>query len=64
MQALKVSGQGYLILEDVRSSEEAKFIKSIDDPARKYNEYSKVSAEYFSCKPLWVMKNQLEIYKR
>jgi len=48
MQALKVSGQGYFILEDVRSSEEAKFIESIDDPARGYNGYCKVSAVYKS----------------
>jgi len=53
-----------IIWMDVRSSEEAKFIESIDDPARGYNGYSKVSAEWFPCKNLWVKKNQPEVYKR
>ena len=53
-----------IIWMDVRSSEEAKFIESIDDPARGYNGYSKVSAEWFPCKNLWVKKNQPEIYKK
>ncbi|MBM3708152.1 MAG: xylulose kinase, partial [Actinobacteria bacterium] len=49
---------------DMRSSEEARFIESIDDPARRYNGYSKVSAEWFPCKVLWVKKNQPDVYKR
>jgi FGGY-family pentulose kinase len=53
-----------IIWMDVRSSEEAKFIESIDDPARGYNGYSKVSAEWFPCKNLWVKKNQPEIYEK
>ncbi len=53
-----------IIWMDVRSSEEAKFIESIDDPARGYNGYSKVSAEWFPCKNLWVKRNQPEIYQR
>ena len=48
---------------DMRASEEARFIESIDDPARRYNGYSKVSAEWFPCKVLWVKKNQPDIYK-
>ena len=53
-----------IIWMDVRSSEEAEFIESIDDPARRYNGYGKVSAEWFPCKNLWVKKNQPEIYRR
>lgn len=53
-----------IIWMDVRSSEEAKFIESIDDPARGYNGYSKVSAEWFPCKNLWVKRNQPEVYKK
>jgi len=53
-----------IIWMDVRASEEAKFIESIDDPARGYNGYSKVSAEWFPCKNLWVKKNQPDIYKK
>ena len=49
---------------DMRSSEEASFIESINNPARKYNGYGKVSAEWFPCKVLWVKKNQPEIYKK
>ncbi|MDK2896697.1 MAG: hypothetical protein PWP04_817 [Candidatus Atribacteria bacterium] len=53
-----------IIWMDVRSSEEAEFIESIDDPARGYNGYSKVSPEWFPCKVLWVKKNQPEVYKK
>ncbi len=53
-----------IIWMDVRASEEAKFIESIDDPARKYNGYSNVSPEWFPCKNLWVKKNQPEIYNK
>lgn len=53
-----------IIWMDVRAAEEAKFIESIDDPARGYNGYSKVSAEWFPCKNLWVKRNQLEVYER
>ncbi len=53
-----------IIWMDVRSAEEAKFIESIDDPARKYNGYSNISAEWFPCKNLWVKKNQPEAYNR
>ncbi len=53
-----------IIWMDVRAAEEAKFIESIDDPARRYNGYGKVSAEWFPCKNLWVKKNQPEVYKR
>lgn len=52
-----------IIWMDVRATEEASLIESIDDPARKYNGYSKVSPEWFPCKSLWVKKNQPEIYK-
>lgn len=52
-----------IIWMDIRSKEEAKFIESIDDPARSYNGYGSVSAEWFPCKVLWVKKNQPEIYK-
>lgn len=53
-----------IIWMDVRASEEAKFIESIEDPARKYNGYSNVSPEWFPCKNLWVKKNQPEVYKK
>mgnify|MGYP001093294292 CR=1 FL=1 len=53
-----------IIWMDVRAAEEAKFIESIDDPARKYNGYGKVSAEWFPCKNLWVKKNQPEVYEK
>jgi len=49
---------------DMRSSEESQFIESIDDPARRYNGYGKVSAEWFPCKVLWVKKNQPEVYRK
>ncbi len=49
---------------DMRSSEEAKSIESISDPARRVNGYGKVSAEWFPCKVLWVKKNQPEVYRR
>jgi len=52
-----------LILRDVRSSEEAKFIEFIDNPAREYNGYSKVSAERFPCKTLGVAAVLLIISK-
>ncbi len=53
-----------IIWMDVRSSEESEFIESIDDPARKYNGFSKVSPEWFPCKVLWVKKNQKDVYQR
>lgn len=53
-----------IIWMDVRATEEAKSIESIDDPARKYNGYSNVSPEWFPCKNLWVKKNQPEVYKK
>ncbi len=53
-----------IIWMDVRASEEAKFIESIDDPARKYNGHSNISPEWFPCKNLWVKRNQPEVYKR
>lgn len=53
-----------IIWMDVRASREAKFIESIDDPARKYNGYSNISPEWFPCKNLWVKKNQPEAYKK
>ena len=53
-----------IIWMDVRASEEARFIESIDDPARKYNGYSNISPEWFPCKNLWVKKNQPEIYEK
>jgi len=49
---------------DMRSSKEASFIESIDNQARKYNGFGKVSAEWFPCKVLWVKKNQPEIYNK
>lgn len=49
---------------DMRSAKEAELIESIDDPARRYNGYGKVSAEWFPCKNLWVKRNQPEVYKR
>ena len=53
-----------IIWMDVRASDEARFIESIEDPARKYNGYSNISPEWFPCKNLWVKKNQPEIYKK
>ncbi|MHB8276289.1 MAG: FGGY-family carbohydrate kinase [Candidatus Humimicrobiaceae bacterium] len=53
-----------IIWMDVRSSEEAKFIESIDISPRKYNGWGSVSPEWFPCKNLWVKKNQPEIYKK
>lgn len=48
---------------DVRASKEARFVSSIDDPARKYNGYGPVSPEWFVCKNLWVKNNQPDVYK-
>ena len=53
-----------IIWMDVRSSEEARFIESIDMPPRKYNGWGPVSAEWFPCKSLWVKKNQPLVYER
>lgn len=53
-----------IIWMDVRASEEARFIQSLDHPARKYNGYGNVSPEWFPCKNLWVKKNQPEVYKK
>jgi ribulose kinase len=53
-----------IIWMDVRSSEEARFIESLDMPPRKYNGWGPVSAEWFPCKNLWVKKNQPEVYKK
>jgi FGGY-family pentulose kinase len=51
-----------IIWMDVRATEEAEFIDTIDDPARKYNGYGKVSPEWFPCKVLWVKRNEPHIY--
>lgn len=53
-----------IIWMDVRATEEAKIIGSIDHPARKYNGFGNVSPEWFPCKNLWVKKNQPEIYEK
>ena len=53
-----------IIWMDVRASEEAKFIGSIDHPARRYNGWGNVSPEWFPCKNLWVKKHQPEIYRK
>jgi len=53
-----------IIWMDVRAAEEAKFIASIDHPARRYNGYGNVSAEWFPCKNLWVKKNQPDVYRK
>ncbi len=53
-----------IIWMDVRASEEAGFIGSIDHPARRYNGWGNVSPEWFPCKNLWVKKNQPDIYKK
>ena len=37
---------------DMRSSQETESIEAINDPARRYNGYGKVSAEWFPCKVL------------
>jgi FGGY-family pentulose kinase len=53
-----------IIWMDVRASEEAKLLDSIEDPAKKYNGYSSVSPEWFPCKILWFKNNQPELYKK
>ena len=53
-----------IIWMDVRASEEAAFIESLDMPQRKYNGWGPVSAEWFPCKNLWVKKYQPEVYKK
>jgi ribulose kinase len=53
-----------IIWMDIRSTEEARFIESLDMPPRKYNGWGPVSAEWFPCKNLWVKKNQPEVYKK
>jgi len=53
-----------IIWMDMRAADEAKFIESIDDPARRYNGNGEVSAEWFPCKVLWVKKNQPEVYEK
>jgi len=53
-----------IIWMDVRATEEARLIASIEHPARRYNGYGNVSPEWFPCKNLWVKKNQPDIYKK
>ncbi|RKX87540.1 MAG: xylulose kinase [Spirochaetes bacterium] len=49
---------------DIRASEEADEIASCGDPALKYVGFSKVSAEWFPCKNLWIKRNEPEVYEK
>ncbi len=47
---------------DIRAAKEADEIAACGDPALKYVGNSKVSAEWFPCKNLWVKRHQRDIY--
>ncbi|GIV73339.1 MULTISPECIES: FGGY-family carbohydrate kinase [Caldilinea] len=47
-----------IIWMDVRAADQANRIAQIDDPARKYNGFGNVSAEWMPCKALWVKENE------
>ncbi len=49
---------------DIRASREADEIAASGDPALKYVGFSKVSAEWFPCKNLWVKRHEPEIYAK
>jgi FGGY-family pentulose kinase len=51
-----------IIWMDVRAAEQANRIAQVDDPARKYNGYGNVSAEWMPCKALWVKENEPETW--
>ncbi|HAJ34134.1 MAG TPA: xylulose kinase [Chloroflexi bacterium] len=51
-----------IIWMDVRAAEQANRIAQIDDPARKYNGYGNVSAEWMPCKTLWVKENEPQVW--
>lgn len=53
-----------LIWMDVRASEEARFISSIQNDSLKYNGYGNVSPEWMPCKALWLKKNEPENYHK
>jgi len=53
-----------IIWMDVRAVDEAEYIDSIEDSAKKYNGFSKVSPEWFPCKLLWMKKNEPENLKK
>ena len=49
---------------DIRAAAEADEIAACGDPALKYVGFSKVSAEWFPCKNLWIKRNEPEIYEK
>ena len=49
---------------DIRSAAEADEIAACGDPALKYVGFSKVSAEWFPCKNLWIKRHEPEIYNK
>jgi len=49
---------------DVRAADQASRIAQVDDPARKYNGYGNVSAEWMPCKALWVKENEPTLWAR
>lgn len=53
-----------IIWMDVRAAEQANRIAQLDDPARKYNGFGNVSAEWMPCKALWVKENEPETWAK
>ena len=53
-----------IIWMDVRAAEQANRIAQIDDPARKYNGFGNVSAEWMPCKALWVKENEPAVWNK
>ena len=53
-----------IIWMDVRAADQASRIAQVDDPARKYNGYGNVSAEWMPCKALWVKENEPTLWAR
>lgn len=53
-----------IIWMDVRAAAQATRIGQIDHPARKYNGFGNVSAEWMPCKALWIKENEPELYAK
>jgi len=53
-----------LLWMDVRAADQARRIAQSQDPARKYNGYGPVSAEWYPCKALWLKEQEPDTYRQ
>jgi FGGY-family pentulose kinase len=53
-----------LLWMDVRAADQARRIAESHHPARKYNGYGPVSAEWFPCKALWLKEQEPNTYRQ